>query len=250
LIAAHEAWMRMKGGLTDWFIRRWPELLGLLFFLCLLAGALILPLVSDTFGKPSYAPAFGAALSIGTGGVVSFLFYYLVNERLERRRRRLLRSSVQGAYREAKRNIVLAVIHASQKGGRRDLSANFETIDKALTVPGFRSLFEGGRESDEGFYAFMNQMSCHTPEYGEIVFNLKVIVRAAERLIDGGAVEDRHTYDFFVRLGTMVERIQMNGPGYDESKLLCGLIWEMFAGWNMTEGHLGHDPIQQVIDRL
>lgn len=241
----------MKGrALARWLVRRWPEMLGFSFFVGLSGTALVLPLVCEALGTARYAPEFSAALSIGTGGVVSFLFYYLVNERLERRRRRLLRNSVQDAYWEAKRNIALAVIHASQKGGRKDLSADSETIDRALTVPGFRSLFEGGRENDEGFYAFMNEMSARTPEYDEIVFNLKVIGRAAERLIDNGAVDDRRTYGFFVRLGTMIERIQLSGPGYDESKLLCGLIWEMFAGWNFIDGHLGHDPIQRVIDRL
>lgn len=231
-------------------IHRWPEAVGFIFFLGLSAVPLALLLAPPSPETAKYAPALNTALSIGTGGLVSFLFYYLVNERLELRRRNLLRSSVSGTYREAKSNIAWAVIHASQKGGRTDLCADSATVDRALTVEGFRSLFEGGRQANEGYYAFQNEMSSNTPEYDEIVFNLKVIARASERLIDNGAVDDRRTYDFFVRLSTTVDRIERNGPGYDESKLLCGFIWEIFAGWNFVDGHLGYDPIERAIDRL
>ena len=128
---------------------------------------------------------------------------------------------------------------ASQKGGRSDLQADSRTIDMAVTVQGFRSFFEGGREGHEGYYAFQNEMTSRTSEYDEIVFNLQVLVRATERLVDNGTVDDERTYDLFVRLGTTVERIERNGPGYDESKLLCSFIWEIFAGWNFVDGDLG-----------
>ncbi len=111
-------------------------------------------------------------------------------------------------------------------------------------------MFKDGRESNEGYYAFQNEMSSRTPEYDEIVFNLNVIARAAERLIDRSAVEDRRTYEFFVRLSTLVERIERNGPGYDESKPLCRFIWEIFAGWNIIDGDVGYDPIERTIQNL
>ncbi|MDQ2860585.1 MAG: hypothetical protein M3T55_07655 [Pseudomonadota bacterium] len=185
--------------------------MAIVVFVGLFTASLTLPFAILSLGAAKYAATFNAALSIGTGGIVSFLFYYLVNGRLERKRRNLLRGSVQGIYREAKYNIVLAVINASQKGGRMDLSADLTTIEQALTTQGFKSLFEGGHEGDEGYYAFQNEMSSRTPEYDEVVFNLKVIARAAERLIDQSAVEDRCTYDFFVRLSALVERIERNG---------------------------------------
>lgn len=236
--------------MQSWMSPHWPEMVAIAVFVGLSAASLVLPFTFPTLGTAKYAAAFNAALSIGTGGVVSFLFYYLVNVRLERRHRNLLRGSVQGTYREAKQNIALAVIHASQKGGRRDLSADITTINQALTMQGFKSLFEGGHEGDEGYYAFQNEMSSRTPEYDEIVFNLKVIARAAERLIDSSAVEDRRTYEFFVRLSTLVERIERNGPGYEESKPLCSFIWEIFAGWNFIDGDVGYDPIERTIQNL
>ena len=236
--------------MLSWLERRWPEIIGISIFATLLAASLILPNASPPLSATRYATDFNAALSIGTGGMVSFLFYYLVNERSDRRRRKLLQSSVQKTYRDAKWNIAVAVIQASVKGGRSDLTATSDTIDQAVTAQGFKLLFSGGREANEGYYAFENEMTSETPEYNEIIFNLKVIARATERLIDNGAVDDRRTYNFFVRLGTLVGRIEKSGPGYDESKPLCSFIWEMFTGWSFIDGDVGYDRIERAIDRL
>lgn len=191
-------------------------------------------------------PALNALLSIGTSGVVAFLFYYVVSVRLERRRSRVIREGNLSAYRVAKHNIAVAVLAASQRGGRDDLSVDTDTIDQCLTVSGFRQLFEGGREATEGFYAFQNQMHEQTYEFSEILLNLKVIESAAERLVLSGMILDEKVYKRLVSLSHIIRRIESNGPGYDESKRLSQFIWEMFAGWNWVDGQLDHDPIEHA----
>lgn len=226
---------------------KWLEWVVLAFFAILAAAAIATPMICPILADSKYNPAFNAALSIGTSGVVAFVFYYAVNERLEKRKRKLVREATLRAYQDAKHNIARAIIFSSRKGGRHDLVANTETIEKILTVTGFKELFAQGSESDEGFYAFENQMSDHTSEYDEIVFNLKIMGRAFNRLIDTNHFEDRNSYDFFVRLDALVSRIERNGPGYEESKPLCKLIWEIFAGWNLIKGNIGYDPIERAI---
>lgn len=228
--------------------RGWVEGIIFLLFAVLAVGAVLAPLLSPPLAVSKYAPAFGAALSIGTSGIVAFIFYYVVNARLERRKRELVRKGALQTYRDAKHNIAIAIIHASEKGGREDLSANSETIDQVLTISGFKKLFEGGKEAHEGFYAFQNQMSENTPEYDEIIFNLKIIGRAFDRLIDHNNLNTAQSYDFFVRLDALIRRIARNGTGYDESKLLCNFIWEVFSGWSGIHGALGHDPIERGIE--
>jgi hypothetical protein len=234
----------------DWIRTRWPEVLAIAVLVVAFGNSLALPLIVPDLSTARYAAAFNAALSIATGGLVSFSFYYIVNERLERRRRRLIQASLEKTYLEAKRRIAYAIIHASRRGGRLDLSPSSGTIDDALTVSGFRRLFDGGREGDEGFYAFENEMSYPNPEFEEIIFNLRTVARASERLIDNNAVDDEKTYDFIVRLSALIERIERNGAGYDESKLLCGFILQMFRGWDSIEGDLGYDPILRTIQSI
>lgn len=228
--------------------RRWLEWAALLFFIALSMSPWLLPTVLPSFADERFTPAFSAALSIGTGGLVSFVFYYTVNERLERRRQELVKNGALRSYRDAKSNIVIAVLHASQKGGRNDLCADTDTIAAALTPSGFRAMFSEGKQGNEGFYAFQNQMSERTPEYDEIIFNLQSLSRAFDRLVDNSNINDGKTYDHFVRLNALVRRIEHNGAGYDESKLLCRFVWEIFAGWNWNDGYLDHDPIEHAIE--
>ncbi|MBW4652665.1 MAG: hypothetical protein KME20_06450, partial [Kaiparowitsia implicata GSE-PSE-MK54-09C] len=226
--------------------RRWMEWFVLLAFVLLTVGSLFLLSSLSSQNATQYTPALNVARAIGTSGVVAFIFYYVVSERIEVRRRDLVRQGSLRSYRNSKHDIALAVIQASRKGGRSDLIADHETIERALTMRGFKELFEGGGEAHEGFYAFQNQMSDQTPEYDEIILNLQIIGRAVDRLIDASLLEDPDSYHFLVRLDAMLTRIERNGAGYDESKLLCSFIWQIFAGWNFIEGHLGYDPIERA----
>ena len=230
-----------------WIRTRWPEFVAVAVLTAAFAISISLPLMLPELGTAKYAAAFNAVLSIATGGLVSFSFYYIVNERQERHRRHLTRASLEKTYVEAKRHIAYAIVYASRRGGRSDLVPSSDTVDTVLTVSGSKRLFDGGREADEGFYSFQNEMSYPNPEFDEIIFNLKTVSRASERLIDINAVYEEKLYDFFVRLSSLIERIERNGTGYDESKLLCGFILEMFRGWNSVVGDVGHDPIMRAI---
>ena len=42
-------------------------------------------------------------------------------------------------------------------------------------------------------------------------------------------------------------RLQHSEPGYDESKALCGFIWEIYAGWDWIKGNRGYDIIEKMI---
>lgn len=227
--------------------RRWLEWTSLLCFALLTSGSLAALSVSPTDQVSRYAPALNVALAIGTSGIVAFIFYYVVSERIEVRRRDLVKQVALRSYRNAKHDIALAVIQASRKGGRTDLIADHSTIERVLTVDGFRALFDGGREADEGFYAFQNQMSDPTPEYDEIVLNLQIIGRAVDRLIDANLIDNPEAYNSLVRFDATLRRIERNGAGYDESKLLCSFIWQIFTGWNFIDGNLGYDPIERAI---
>ena len=121
------------------------------------------------FGDFSHGKWWPDGFAVGTnllaGSLVSFLFYFLVVYVPERRKKRIIIDNLRQMYRGIKRDILYSVIFASQKGGRRDLEAGSETIEELMTPAGFRNAFEKGREADEGFYAFENQMSDSTWEF-------------------------------------------------------------------------------------
>ena len=194
-----------------------------------------------------WADAFAVTSSVFAGGLVSFFFYWLVVHVPDRRKRLIIKGNLRQVYQNIKKDILYQVIFASQKGGRRDLQADAETIDKLMTVEGFKEAFQGGRKADEGYYAFKNQMSDDTPEFREILLNLEMLAKQIDFVLHNYAMDDEQLFGFFKRFELMLLSLRRSSPGYDESKPLCRFIYEMFSGWNFIEGDRGYDIIEKMI---
>lgn len=193
---------------------------------------------------------FAVATNLLAGGLVSFLFYYLVVHIPEARKKSIIKANLQKMYRRIKLDIAWAIVQASIKGGRRDLTPSLDFVESLLSPDKFKQAFDGGQESDEGFYAFENQMGDETPEYRQIVRRLTMLSKQIEFVLHNYSIEDQSAFDFFKRLELLLMSLQDDGPGYDEAKPLCRFIWEIYAGWNWIEGDVGHDPIERMIGGL
>lgn len=152
------------------------------FVVCVIA---IIVVISFHFGsnwlKPKWwAEAFAIATGFLASGITSFLFYYLVVYLPSKRRRKTIKENLRQIYKNIKRDILLQVVFASIKGGRRDLEASYDEIEKLMSPEVFATTFGKGREADEGFYAFQNQMHDNTPEFQEIVLNLEMLSKQIE----------------------------------------------------------------------
>jgi hypothetical protein len=211
---------------------------------------LVVHFASDVSSLKGWADIFAVTTNLLAGGLVSFLFYFLVVHLPESRRKSIIKNNLQRMYRSIKEDILWAVVHASVKGGRRDLTADFETIEKLMMPGAFKEAFQGGREGDEGFYAFANQMSDDTPEFRLIVQNLQMLSKQIEFVLHNYNIRDQKAFDFFKRLELVLVSLQAKGPGYDESKQLCSFIWDVYAGWDWVQGDRGYDQIQKMISEL
>ncbi len=197
-----------------------------------------------------WTDVFALATNLLAGGLVSFLFYYLVVHLPEARKKSTIQGNLQRVYQGIKKDILWAVVHASIKGGRRDLTPSMEFVESLMTPIGFKAAFDGGREAHEGFHAFVNQMHDDTHEFRQIVLALQMLSKQIEFVLHNYPVDDQHVSEFFKRLELLLMRLQASGPGYDESKPLCRFVWEVYAGWNWLDGDVGHDRIQKMISDL
>jgi len=215
-----------------------------------LIAVIVLHFALDLPSIKWWPDVFAMTTSLLAGGLVSFLMYYLVVYLPEARRKSILKANLQKIYKNIKIDILWAVVQSSIKGGRRDLSPTSEFVESLTSPAAFKEAFEDGRESDEGFYAFENQMSDETPEFRQIVQRLMMLSKQIEFVLHNYSIEDQEVFDFFKRLELLLMSLQANGAGYDESKPLCRFIWEIYAGWNRIEGDIGYDPIQDMISDL
>ena len=218
------------------------------FALNILLLSALLGIEFSSLSKPVWwNESFSLLSNLLTGGLVSFFFYWLVVYLPEQRKRNIIKNSLAKTYNNIKEGILHQVIFASIKGGRQDLQLDQNTITNLMTIKGFKDAFSDGREANEGFYAFENQMSDDTPEFREIVLKLEMLEKQIEFVLDNYTIEDEKLFDFFKRLQLLLLSLRQTGPGYDESKLLCVFIFEMFSGFNRIEGYRGYDVIDKMI---
>jgi hypothetical protein len=193
---------------------------------------------------------FGVLGNILTGGIISFLFYFLVVFTPENRKRTIIKNNLSKFYWDIKHDILWQIVFASIRGGRSDLTTDTDEVGRLMSVEAFRAAFANGREATEGFYAFENQMSEDTNEFREIILNLQILSKQIDYVLENYAIEDQKIFDFLKRLEGFLIKIQHLQPGYDESKALCGFIWEIFSGFNIVEGYRGYDIIEKMIQDI
>ncbi len=194
-----------------------------------------------------WADLFSVLTNLLTGGIISFLFYFLVVFVPERRKKALIKNNLSKVYRSIKSDILWQIVFASIKGGRSDLTTDPGEIERLMNVEAFKTAFAHGREATEGFYAFENQMSDDTYEFRDIIVSLQILSKQIDYILHNYTIHDQKVFDFFKRLEAFLMRIQHLKPGYDESKGLCRFLWEIFAGFDFIEGYRGYDIIEKTI---
>ena len=222
------------------------------FFAVLAALSAVVWLDRPSLPSPEAWEKYILSLSSGLliNAVASFLFYYLVVVIPERRKRRILKSNFSKMYRRIKKDISYQIVHASRRGGRLDLHADSETIEKILTLSGFRELFEGGREADEGWYAFANAITPESWEYKEIALSLRMLDRQVDYLLHNYNFTDANAFDFFKRLQSTLLRMESTVPDYDGEKVLSSFLWSMFGGWDVGAGYIDENVVERMINEI
>ena len=220
------------------------------FVLNLILTGILVCVDFSSISKPTWwDDIYSIGVNLLAGGIVSFFFYWLVVYVPEQRKRRIIKNNLSQMYRSIKEDILYQVVFASSKGGRNDLEADSETISRLMTTSGFKKEFQGGKEANEGFYAFANQMNHDTPEFQQIILHLEMLAKQVEFVLHNYTIDDERLFDFFKRLEIMLISLRHSSPGYEELKPLCRFVYEVFSGWNVIEGYRGYDVIDKMISR-
>jgi hypothetical protein len=184
------------------------------------------------------------------GSLVSFLFYYLVVGLPESRKRQVIKTNLIKTYNSIKTEIIWQIVFASREGGRHDLETSSDFVESLLDLKKFKEVFGNGRESNEGYYAFQNQMSEQTPQFDEIILSLNYLQKQIEFALHNFSVENQDTFDFLKRLEMLLMRLQKTEPGYDGSNQLCSFLWQICTGWHPINGYQNLDPVEKLIAEI
>jgi len=186
------------------------------------------------------------------GFLLSSVFYFLVVYLPSKRKRSILKNNFKELYKNIKHDLIREILWCSQKGGRTDINATEELVDKLHNVREFRELFSHGKESNEGWYAFCNHIQGDPNDFLSLVQKLKLLAKQLDFILHNYEIKKQEQFDFFKRLEIIIiklDYIDKNAPG-DEVKMFSRFLWEMFAGWNFAEGYKDYDPIEKMIDEI
>ena len=226
-------------------------LVNLLFFILVVTNNFLHVAYTETGWWTAF---YDISSSFLIGGLISFLFYFLVIHIPERRKRRIIKVNLKQQYANVKEAILHQIISASRKGGRIDLKGvDSDTIKRLLTTDGFREAFEGGKEGHEGFYAFRNYMSKgDVPEYREIIINLKVLSKEINYVLHNYPIKNEKIFGSFKHLEELLIRLENRSTGLyqDEEGMLSSFIWPVFSGYSIIEGDMGYDFVEKMIEEI
>ncbi len=180
--------------------------------------------------------------------VVSFILYYLVVYLPAQRKRATLRANCKKMYRDTKRQILCDIVSWSVSGGRTDLDMG--NFDEMMKPEGFKKAFEGGREADEGFYAFTNFIMRDEAAFRSIVFKFKLVARQLEYILQNIEFDDEGIFQKLKRIEEGLFELEQLHADYDQVKILDNVIWGIFAGFSIIDGYRGFDFVEQAIDEI
>ena len=187
------------------------------------------------------------------GGLTSFLFYFLVVHLPTRHKNRIVKANLKQKYVDVKKEILYQVIFASREGGRTDLVASPQTVEQLSTVEGFRSAFQEGKSSTEGFYAFCNYINTDEAShlFKEIILNLRILSKQIEFVLHNYPITDKRVYDVFKHLESVLMHIDTLRPGeYYDAEHLSKFIYSVFAGSSFVDGRRDYDIIEKTIEDI
>ena len=184
------------------------------------------------------------------GGILSFIFYFIFVKFPEEKKRKLIKSSLKRTYLSIKNDNLHYIIAACRNAGRYDLSYSTDTAEELLTPEGFRKAFDGGREGDEGFYAFRNGIDSDCFEYRKMMVNFRLFAEEINYLLHNYQIDDEKLFGYFKGLQSFLFELSISKYEDVYEKVFTGFIYESYAGWSMMKGYLGYDLIIKKIDEL
>jgi len=183
---------------------------------------------------------------VSIGFLVSVIFYLLVVWHPERRRKSIIRRSMEEQYRFFKEGVIRVLLSAGAHAGARYDS---DVVSKLSDQEEFSSYFkEPISDTQSRWDAVLNGLD----EYflAQLLVELEIFLNEVTFVLNNVEMDDREVFSFFKRLSEAVYRLKNCTPDYEDTKQLSHFLWELFAGWSFTTGYTDTDIVKVMIERI
>jgi hypothetical protein len=168
----------------------------------------------------------------------------------EIRRRRRIKKNGLNHYLYRKRLLLHAIVSGSIRGGRSDLKASPEEIERLMSVVEFRKTFGQGRAAEEGYGAYSDYILKNESEFRAVVLQLSLIARRIDDILNACDVDDPDMFEVIAEMEEVLFSARLPYTNSSEVKRAAGLLYSVFSGFSLTRGYRDYDPIEQAIRSL
>jgi hypothetical protein len=178
--------------------------------------------------------------NLSIGYLVSLFFWWLLVYWPERSRRLIIRNNLSRRYQDFKESTIQIILWAANES---------ESSKRLCDHRAFRKFFDAN--GNRRWYAALNGLEENRRWIEDLLVELELFASEVAYVLNNINVQDDKVHSFFKRLNEIAYRFRHSSAYSDEQvKYLGNFIWGIHARWNIAEGQLTNDVIQDMIDSL
>ncbi len=180
--------------------------------------------------------------NLSIGFLVSLFFWLIVVRIPERRKRAVIRATLQRRYHEFKLDIIGIMLQCQHNSYDSDLPEQLTDYKQ------FREYFP--TNSDQ-WYAFLNEMQNERVVLREVLAELTLLANEVSYVLNNVDIDDGRVHAFFKDLSVQVYKLRYSEVNtYDQVKALGGFVWCILARFNLVSGQMIEDIIGNMIRKI
>lgn len=192
----------------------------------------------------SRAGGVGYVHTISTGFLLSAVFFFLVVDLPDRKRRQVVADNFVEQYDQIKLSLIgtfLILSNSQQYGNRKNLLIKEE----------FKRYFKGNNENGENRWsAIANGLQGNEYYLREVVYELRSLNDEVRFIRNTLPIHDSELFKFLNRLSQAISRVEMTQPEYNEIKSFCRFLWQLFTGYSFIDGYSKSSYIEDMVRRV
>lgn len=181
--------------------------------------------------------------NLAIGFLTSVFFWWLVVYLPERRQRAILRNNLRRRYREFKEGTISTLLSAANWTYSADLPAQLCDHLK------FREYFDANGKA--AWYGALNGMEARRELLGDLLMEMQILADEVSYVLSRVNVDEERVHAFFKRLNEHIYRLKNSSVySYDPVKYVSQFMWQIHARWNIVDGQLQNDVIEDMIQAI
>jgi hypothetical protein len=182
-------------------------------------------------------------VNLQVGFASSIIFYFFVVWLPERQKNKIIKENLGQTYSTFKKRMVDIILSLVEG------CCNYDDSIKLLDHTKLKAFLDSNNR--ENLYKFYNQLEDRQDYLDEIIFEFEILSKEIEYTLNHAQIKNKKS---FARLKNIVAMVYMfrhtQKHDYEKVKCIANQVLSLLTRFNMMDGQLEYDIIQETIDSL